>query len=148
MVSVQSAQAAPPGTGWGLMFADEFGGSSLDTMKWNYNYSWGNTHNHQAYMDQKQVTLQNGNLVLTAVAQHFPGAPATASNGGVTYNLDYTSSAINSSGKFNMKYGYFEARLKMSPVQGAWPAFWMLQSGWPPEIDIMEVPVNPGADYR
>lgn len=34
--------------------------------------------------------------------------------------------------------GYMEASLKMPASTGTWPAFWLLRSGWPPEIDILE----------
>ena len=48
-------------------------------------------------------------------------------------------------GKFQARYGRFEARLKLPAGKGLWPAFWMLgddvgQVGWPAcgEIDIVE----------
>src|SRR3954470_9107087 len=97
-----SARANPPGSGWDLVFADEFNGSSLDTMKWNYNYTWGRTHNHAAYMKESQVIVTNGVLNLQPTAQRAPAAPAyvdTSDFGRQT--LNYTSGAINSSGKFN-----------------------------------------------
>ena len=42
--------------------------------------------------------------------------------------------------KFEFKYGWAEARMKLPYGTGLWPAFWMLQSNqvWPPEVDIME----------
>lgn len=45
------------------------------------------------------------------------------------------------------KYGWFEARLKVSDVPGAWPAFWMMPKNfktWPGdgEIDIMEYAIS------
>ncbi len=44
-------------------------------------------------------------------------------------------------------YGWFEARLKVSDVPGAWPAFWMMPQNfttWPGdgEIDIMEYAIS------
>jgi autotransporter-associated beta strand protein len=132
LIFVPCVQASPPGSGWGLIFADEFSGTTLDTMKWNYNYPWGSTHNHDAYMLPENVTVSNGLLTETGNNQSYGGKP-------------YTSGAINSNGKFNHQYGYYEARIKTSSTQGAWPAFWMLQDGWPPEIDILEVPINPSA---
>jgi len=57
----------------------------------------------------------------------------------------YTSAKILTKGKFEQKYGRFEARIKLPWGQGLWPAFWMLgdtsnASVWPEigEIDIME----------
>src|SRR5688572_26333497 len=103
------ARAAPPGSGWDLVFADEFGGAALDTMKWNHNYSWGRTHNHRAYMRESQVIVGDGVLNLQAIAQRDPSAPAYVDTGdfGRQY-LDYTSGAVNTSGKFNFTGGYIE----------------------------------------
>jgi autotransporter-associated beta strand protein len=130
--SLPRASAAPP-AGYEIVFADEFNGTSLDTLKWNYNYPWGDghTHNHIAWVVPEQVIVGNGRLNLQAIAQKHPDAPA---------DHPYTSGTINTSGKLNLTHGYLEARMKMSDVQGTWPAFWMLQNGWPPEIDIMEFP--------
>ena len=57
----------------------------------------------------------------------------------------YTSARLITKGKFDLKYGRFEARIKVPRGQGVWPAFWMLgnnidTAGWPQsgEIDIME----------
>jgi beta-glucanase (GH16 family) len=57
----------------------------------------------------------------------------------------YTSARIHSKGKFEKKFGRFEARIKLPWGKGIWPAFWMLGSNidevsWPQcgEIDIME----------
>ena len=136
-----TAPAAPPGSGWDLTFADEFHGSTLDTMKWNYNYPWGPTHNHRAYMDPGQVTVNNDAITLRAVDQRHPAAPSGVQTGDFGWqSLDYTSGAINTNGKFNMTHGYIEGRMRMADATGTWPAFWMLKSGWPPEIDIMEFP--------
>jgi beta-glucanase (GH16 family) len=130
MIFVRHTQANPPSEStWGLIFADEFSGTTLDTMKWNYNYPWGATHNHDAYMLPQNVTLSSGILTESAYNQSYGGKP-------------YTSGAINSNGRFNYKYGYYEANIKTSSTQGAWPAFWMLQNDLlPPEIDIMQAPV-------
>ena len=40
-----------------------------------------------------------------------------------------------------MTYGYVEASMKMPSLPGSWPAFWMLENGWPPELDINEYPI-------
>lgn len=135
---------AQPGENWKIVFEDEFEGSNLDTTKWSYNYTWGNTHNHMAYVDKKQVTVKDSKLHITAIDKRHPDAPDGTGKWSHQFGylkFDYTSGAIHSNGKFNLTYGYIEGRFKMSGT-GTWPAFWMLnKSGkWPPEIDILEVP--------
>lgn len=58
---------------------------------------------------------------------------------------DFTSARITTEKKVNALFGRVEARIKLPPGQGLWPAFWMLganhrEVGWPEcrEIDIME----------
>ena len=134
--------AEPPAclSGWKQIFSDEFDGNSLDKSKWNPTYNWGHTHNHRAYCVEENVSVANGVLLLKGEAKRHPEAPATCKNGNETYSLDYTSGAIDTRGKFEFRHGYIEGRFKMPKQLGTWPAFWMLQDGWPPEIDIFEVP--------
>ncbi len=137
-----AAYAAPPtsSAGWTMVFNDEFEGNSLDKSKWNPTYNWGHTHNHQAYCVEENVSVKDGKLIIRADARRHPDAPPTCSNGGKTYSLDYTSGAIDTRGHFEVNGGYIEGRFKMPWQLGTWPAFWTLQDGWPPEIDIFEVP--------
>ena len=45
--------------------------------------------------------------------------------------------------KWETKYGYFEARMKVPKGRGMWPAFWFAaDKTWPPEIDIVEIVDN------
>lgn len=60
------------------------------------------------------------------------------------YRVFY-SGCLTTCTKFSQQYGLFEAKIKMAPGLGAWPAFWMLPQTksladyvWPPEIDIIE----------
>jgi len=135
-------QAAPPKTllGWDLVFQDEFEGKTLDTKKWNPTYNWGHSHNHQAWCVAKNVFVQDGKLRIKGEAKRHPDAPKTVKSGGQTYSLDYTSGAIDTRKKFSLQYGYIEGRFKAPRQKGTWPAFWALQDGWPPEIDILEIP--------
>jgi hypothetical protein len=51
--SRERTQADPPtstGSDWRVVFADEFSGMTVDTVKWATQYQWGPTHNHAAYM--------------------------------------------------------------------------------------------------
>ncbi len=117
-----------------LVWSDEFDGNSLNTQKWNYENGNLGVNNERQYYQTDNVSVSNGNLVITARRQSVGGQP-------------YTSGRINTGGKFTQRYGRIEARIKLPAVQGLWPAFWMLGAnigdpnvGWPKcgEIDIME----------
>ena len=131
---------------WSLIFDDEFNGTSLDLSKWSYNYpvDWphgGHTHNHEAYMAEANVLVENGLLRIKGENRRDPSAPAPENSSWGWRSYNYTAGAINTLGKFNATYGYFEARMKFPEgPTGFWPAFWTLNAagGWPPEIDIHE----------
>jgi len=81
--------------------------------------------------------IENGVLTITAnrlapaFASHLPAKEK---------GLLFTSGMISSELSFSQTYGYFEARIKLPPVRGTWPAFWLMPASghWPPEIDILE----------
>ncbi|MRG44714.1 family 16 glycosylhydrolase [Chitinophaga sp. SYP-B3965] len=133
-IQLDNKQAILPGQALQLVWSDEFDGTSLNTAKWGYENGNLNVNNEQQYYQTANVSVSNGNLVITARKQSVGGKP-------------YTSGRINTNGKFSQKYGRIEANIKLPAVQGLWPAFWMLGSnigdpnvGWPKcgEIDIME----------
>ncbi len=134
---------------WKVVLYDEFNGSSLDLNSWSYNYptDWphdGHTHNHQAYMNESNVIIENGILRLMGENEKHPDAPEPewAYNKWLTYN--FTSGVIHSKDKFNFTRGYIEGSFRMPNSKGFWPAFWMLNNNndGPPEIDILEVLTN------
>jgi beta-glucanase (GH16 family) len=96
------------------------------------NNGWGNNE-LQYYTDRPQnIKVEDGLLKITAIKEPFMGS-------------GYTSGRILTKGKFEQKYGRYEARIKMPWGKGLWPAFWMLGANsetvaWPQcgEIDIME----------
>ncbi len=121
-----------------LVMQDEFDtDDNLDSSIWSYdigtdNNGWGNNE-LEYYTDRPEnITVQNGVLIITAKKESYEGA-------------SYTSARILTKGKFEQKYGRFEARMRLPYGQGMWPAFWLLgnnidEVGWPQcgEIDIME----------
>ncbi|MDB4945820.1 MAG: Beta-glucanase precursor [Labilithrix sp.] len=123
--------------GYVQVFGDEFDGASLDTSKWwtRYVYSDGTL---DRLNDEQQRYRENGNHVMTGSTLKLTAKKV----GG-----DYESGMIRS--KTIVKYGYFEARVKMPGAVGMWPAFWLNgeSGGWPPEIDIFEF-VNNGVEDR
>jgi beta-glucanase (GH16 family) len=131
---------------WSLTLVDYFTGSTLNLSHWSYNYpsDWphgGHTHNHQAYMNESNVVIENGLLRLVAENQRHPNAPDPEWGWGKWLTYNYTAGCINTQGKLNFTGGYIEARMKMPVSRGFWPAFWMLRDAEVglPEIDILEV---------
>lgn len=144
-VDVITDYAPPAATGYDaptqytskrLVWADEFGGETLDTTAWNHDLGskyngWGN--NELQYYTRANTSLVDGKLVITARRQEYA-------------KMDYTSSRITTKGKQEFKFGRIDMRAALPQGQGIWPALWMLGTGhgsgtpWPlcGEIDIME----------
>jgi beta-glucanase (GH16 family) len=131
--------------GWEMVWSDEFDGASLDAANWTPQLGdgsdvgldrWGN--NEQQWYLAENITVADGNLVITARAEEpVPGFP-------------YTSGRMRSIDKVDIKYGRIEASVQVPAGQGLWSAFWMLPTdspygGWAAsgEIDIMEA-FSPG----
>jgi beta-glucanase (GH16 family) len=136
----QAADAA--GKDRTLVWSDEFNapdGSQPDPARWQVienGSGFGNNEREYYTNRPSNVHEQNGQLVITARKEAFTGRDGARS---------YTSARIESQGRFELKYGRIEARIKLPDGQGIWPAFWMLGTdydriGWPAcgEIDIME----------
>lgn len=141
-----SAQAIPDfvsstGQPWKLLWHDEFDGQKLDESKWTFGLPWGGTdgaHRHHndlyaSYMAEHNVVVSDGKLQLLTRREDVQ-----ARNGKV---FNYTQAMVHTDGKFRLKHGYWEVRAKL-PTEagpGLWPAFWTLSTGWPPEMDILEI---------
>lgn len=130
-----------------LAFKDEFNKAAntpIDTAKWTAEIGgggWGNEE-LQYYTNDIENAYHDGrgNLVIKAIKL----APPLNLN--CWYgNCQHTSARLVTKGKFEWKYGRFEARMKIPRGQGMWSAFWMLGNnidtvGWSAcgEIDVME----------
>jgi len=140
-----------PAEGAKLVWSDEFNapdGTAPDAKKWTAiddGTGFGNRELQYYTPRLKNAHLANGNLVITALEE-----PYTGKDGG---EHKYTSARLESRGKYEVKFGRIESRIKIPAGQGIWPAFWMLgadhyTNGWPEcgEIDIMEnVGYEPGS---
>ena len=125
--------------GYKLKWSDEFNGTELNRTDWNvetHEPGWVNSE-WQAYVDSTEnIKVQDGKLLIQ---------PVKTMNEDGTYS--YTSGRVNTQGKHDFKYGYFECRAKVPTGKGYLPAFWMMPTDenlygqWPKcgEIDIMEV---------
>jgi beta-glucanase (GH16 family) len=129
---------------WLLVWSDEFDGpknSAPDPQKWGFDIGgngWGNNE-LQTYTNRTQNVYLNGDghLIIKVIKETFTGPDAITRS--------YTSARLLTKGRYEQRYGRFEARIKLPFGQGIWPAFWMLgndidTAGWPRcgEIDIME----------
>jgi beta-glucanase (GH16 family) len=129
------AKAITGGSNMNLVWDDEFNGNSLNTNNWTYDTGaggWGNNELEDYTNRAQNVSVQNGNLVITAQKESYGGE-------------SYTSGRIKTEGLQSFTYGKIEAKIKLPAGQGLWPAFWLLGSNinsdsWPEcgEIDAME----------
>ena len=96
---------------WKLVFEDHFNGTTLDTETWNIEVNGdGGGNNELQYYCEKGVSVQNGNLVLTATKENYKGKSCT-------------SGRINCKHHTYFTYGRIEARIKMPrTANGLWPA--------------------------
>lgn len=121
-----------------LKFYDEFNTDGApNPAVWGYdlgsgNNGWGNNELQSYTSDAKNVRVEGGNLIITAIKE---------SSGGKSYS----SARIKTQGKYSFKYGKIEFRAKLPTGVGTWPAIWSLGDNitsvsWPAcgEIDFME----------
>jgi len=108
----------PAASSWNLVWSDEFDGPALDAGKWSPNVWPARKVNDedQTYTPrEKNLRIENGNLVIEAHREDYEGAR-------------YTSGRVHSDGKGDFLYGRFEVRARLPEGQGTWPAIWMLPS--------------------
>jgi beta-glucanase (GH16 family) len=150
-----------------LLWSDEFNGKKgvLPSSKnWEYDlgngYGWGNAE--LEYYTNKPANISTdgaGKLVISANRISDAQGNAIISTAAVTqilsscWECQFTSAKIKTTKKLGFQYGRLEARMKVAPGEGTWPAFWLLGADlldgnpWPEcgEIDIVETRgVEPG----
>lgn len=122
--------AIGPEQEWRMTWNDEFDGATLDESKWERN---GDSPRRDGFWIKDDAYLDGkGCLVLR-----------TRKDGD-----RYTCGAVRTKGKFEHRYGFWEARCQFPKQQGHWPAFWLMPreglkdaevgGAAGAEIDIME----------
>ena len=118
------------GKTWRLVWQDEFKGTKVDESKWE---RIGDSPRRDGFWVKADVYLDGrGHLVLR-----------TKKDGD-----RFTCGAVRTRGKFEHRFGYWEARCKFPKQPGHWPAFWLFPTAGVPdtseegragtEIDVME----------
>jgi len=137
--ALSAATKSAEADGWTVVFEDEFDQDGLDTARWFTRYIYNNG-TLDYFKDEKQRYRENGNHILEGGILNLVAKEPNA-------NGLYPSGMIRSRQTF--RYGYFEARIKLPPGRGMFPAFWLNSDydetgylSWPPEIDIMEFAPN------
>jgi beta-glucanase (GH16 family) len=129
LLGLQASSAALASPGWDLVWNDEFEGTAVDPAKWTKEVTNQPHNNEQQAYTADQVTVSNGNMVITS--ENIP-----------TNGKPYRSGRVHSN--FTKQYGRWEVRADLPTSKGLWPAIWLLpntnQYPWPSqgEIDIME----------
>ena len=123
-----------------LLFEDNFTGTALDLTKWEGDNLLNRGDEVQCYtMRPANVKVRNENLELIALRENYTVTTPTG-----VRNFNFTSGSIRTKSSNPMKYGKYEARIKIPRGLGYFPAFWTLgingTGAWPAngEIDIME----------
>lgn len=120
-----------------LVWSEDFDGPAIDTSTWTFNTGgsgFGNGELQYYTARPENARIEDGSLVIEARREDYLGGKA------------FTSSRLNTNGRFSFKYGTVEARIKLPNVDyGMWPALWIMGSSfgainWPAcgEIDLME----------
>ena len=115
-----------------MTWHDEFDGDTLDKTKWGN--SWWETMRKGGYWHEDMVSVRDGNLVIRAEYLDEPLENRYYDKWHDSIRFDpylpgYYTGEINTRGKFEQCYGYFEVRCILPAATGLWAAFWMMNDG-------------------
>lgn len=124
-----------------LTFEDEFNESEIDWTKWNKWWSEnGDPEKTGAEPSIDCLLLDGENLTIRTIKNDNPESPYPYKSGILFGAYDsWWENGVRKEKGWQQMFGYFEIRCK-PPKQGKafWPAFWLWNNTWPPEIDIFE----------
>ncbi len=133
------AQEIP--AGYHLIWADEFNTDGPpDPKNWSFDTQanrerwWHDEAQYYSANRPENARVENGHLVIEARHEDMSDMPDSGGQ-------NYSSARLQSKGKAEWTYGFFDIRAKLPCGVGQWPAIWMIGDGqWPQtgEIDIME----------
>ncbi len=115
----------PPVDGdWVMTFDENFDGDAIDTSKWNmYTENFWDKRSH---FSKDNVILGDGMVRL-----HYEKKTGFHNDDPNLKKTDYATGFLDTYGKWVQRYGYFEARMKLTSAPGLWPAFWLMPDRGP-----------------
>lgn len=137
------AQQLP--SGYQLVWQEEFEKEGTVNDE-NWNFEKGFVRNNEMQWYQEANAGQKGGMLFIEGRREKVANPAYEP-GSENWKksrefAEYTSSSINTRGKFEFQYGILEVKAKIDTASGMWPAIWTLgiSKPWPAngEIDVME----------
>ncbi|XHR28466.1 MAG: hypothetical protein ACFUZC_21435 [Chthoniobacteraceae bacterium] len=112
----------PPVEGeWVQTLNEDFDGAAIDAKRWNI-YTEGEWHlGANTHYSKDSVIVKDGKLALRVEKKRGPhnDNPDYPAN-------DYAAGYATTFGKWTQRYGYFEARMKLSTAPNMFPAFWLM----------------------
>ncbi|SHN29512.1 Glycosyl hydrolases family 16 [Cyclobacterium lianum] len=151
VVPFTSPDPIPDKPGYKLVWADEFSQEGVpDHRFWSFEHGFQRNRELQWYQTEN-ARVAEGYLIIEGRRERVRN-PAFA-KGSKDWkesrsHATYTSSSINTNGKFSFQYGMMEVRAKIDTAKGLWPAIWTLgiAGAWPAngEIDVMEYYLSDG----
>jgi hypothetical protein len=102
-----------------LVWSDEFDGSEIDRNIWDGHYVYGDAAEIRCggYWHRSLAHLRDGNLIIeTKYLEEGIGGRGPG----------YYSYGMDTRGRYEQLYGYFEVRCIFPAAQGLWSAFWMI----------------------
>ena len=131
--------------GMKLVWHDEFDKPGApDSTRWQFEHGFVRNHELQWYQPQN-ARVTDGVLQITGRRERVRNPRYQAGSRDWRRNqefAEYTSSCVESRGRFDFLYGRLEVRARIPIASGSWPAIWTLgnQGVWPAggEVDVME----------
>jgi len=110
----------PPVEGdWVKTFDENFDQGALDQKVWNiYTQNYWDKKSH---FSKDNVLVENG-----AAKLRFEKKTGLHNDDPAGKKTDYATGFLDTYGKWVQRYGYFEARMKLTRAAGLWPAFWLM----------------------
>ncbi|XOV91611.1 MAG: family 16 glycosylhydrolase [Bacteroidota bacterium] len=141
---VVNAQNAIP-NGYQLVWQDEFDSGTKPTADfWSYESGFVRNNELQWYKDDNAF-IENGLLIFEGRREKINNDKHDPESNDWRRKrpfAEYSSSSINTRGKYSFQYGILEVRAKIDTSMGMWPAIWTLgiTRPWPAngEVDVME----------